>query len=304
MGSLGWNSALASSFYRFWDLPQPPVCPWVRARVLPLPVSVSACPFAFVSNGQSLIGRAGSCFYPDDLLLSKFSTGWKRGWMCQKSSALLGRKGIWVDPRCRVLSDSQFVHQVCGRWCNKPGPGQTTSCTFGGTDPGCGIWQFSQEETIWLILSKGRGRGKAGRSCRLYTPQVLQFRKEQSEIQGWFSKRRRLWTPFSKNTCLPKALFLSILSEKQTSVLLNSSKHSITANFQLTWCYKLLSGYKLSFALPFLFSFINDQETNRPSDVMACGTSRQKLRIKVVGGGWAGSIVSPLPKERLNCPFF
>lgn len=216
MGSLGGNSALASSFYQFWDLPQPPVCPWVRARVLPLPVSVSACPFAFVSNGQSLIGRAGSCLYPNDLLLSKSSTGWKRGWMCQKSSALLGRKGIWVDPRCRVLSDSQFVHQACGRWCNKPGPGQTTSCTFGGTDAGCGIWQFSQEETIWLILSKGRGRGEAGGSCWLYTPQVLQFRKEQSEIQGWFSKRQRLWTPFSKNTCLPKALFLSVLSEKQS----------------------------------------------------------------------------------------
>lgn len=35
--------------------------------------------FAFVSDGQSLIGTAGSCFYPDELF-SKFSTGLEE-WM-------------------------------------------------------------------------------------------------------------------------------------------------------------------------------------------------------------------------------
>lgn len=161
------TSASVSVFYNLRPPGSLPSLPR-RARVLPFHVLVSACSCAFVSDGQPSIGNAGSCIYIQRACcFTNLARVCKPGWMCEKSSALLGRREVWGWSAV-FGADSHSVHRSMSRWCNKPGPGQTTSCTFGYADPGHGIWQYSWEETDCLaypLQGSWVVRGKAGQAA-------------------------------------------------------------------------------------------------------------------------------------------
>lgn len=151
IGHSGVDSFWGTSAFR--RPPPEPLSSLGRARVFTFHMLVSTCSLAFVSDGQLLIGNAWSCLYLDDLLLSKFSPGLEAGMDVLKVFLPAGRKNWGWSTVC-VLSDSHCVHEACLGWCNNLGPGQTTCCTFGCADLGCGIWQYSQEETGWSSPGK------------------------------------------------------------------------------------------------------------------------------------------------------
>lgn len=147
--SSGGPSALASLFHRLRPPPEP-LSPLERARVLTFPDLVSAC---FVSDGQSLIGSAWSCLYPDDLLLSKFSTSLE-AWMDVSKVLCPARwEGLGWSAMC-VLSDSHSVHRSMLRMMQYPRPWADHFLYLWLRRPR--VWRlavFSGGD--WLILSKG-----------------------------------------------------------------------------------------------------------------------------------------------------
>lgn len=149
-----------------------------------------------------------TCCFPNLALV------WKPGWMCQKSSVLLGGKE-WAE----VLRVCWVTHTVsieaCWGWCNIPGSGQTTSCTFGCADPGCGVGQYSQEETGWSSpreLSKGRQvlGYKLQRCSRLE-------RNEWSGERGWISEGWWLFTSLKEYLSVCVSIYFFIVRKTNVS---------------------------------------------------------------------------------------